>query len=533
MFSLTEADLEWSLKHLLRFHSSDFFPKLFEFDAIKADWPRVREHLLTLDLATYVPKTPFTLLAPKANGTFRTVHQLEPLDALIYTALTKRGAEVFENYRIAESEGIACSYRIAPDLNGSFFGRSEDGWSRFNERTRELAHEYSDGAVLICDFVDFYNQIYTHRLRNVIAEAGGTTLEEYTKVVEHFLHGLNDKTSRGIPVGPAASIVLAEVVLSDIDRKVLSHTSSFTRWVDDFRIFFQTIDEARSFLHEFTKYLYEVHRLVLSGEKTRLLNVIDFTGREFHDDEETERLKRQAKVEEVALAEYLEELDERAGLYNSPEDVFDEEEYLELQKQLYESNRVDILADTYGEILSEQIKRSTPDFVLLRRVFKNAARYRIRAILRATFKHLERLLPVVREIAIYARSALTPSSANDIAREFSRVLNLPVFRLPYVNLWISYILQDDSFNSSPVDIGYASVLSLRDQALVARRKGDRVWIKSHKSGLDVLGPWERRAILFGASVLSRDEMNNWLTVAGARGDAVERALSVYMRTIRT
>jgi hypothetical protein len=291
MFSLSEADLEWSLKHLLRFHSSDFFPKLFEFDAIKADWPRVREHLLTLDLETYVPKTPFTLLAPKANGTFRTVHQLEPLDALIYTALTKRGAEVFENYRIAESEGIACSYRIVPDLNGSFFGPSEDGWSRFNERTRELAQEYSDGAVLICDFVDFYNQIYTHRLRNLIAEAGGTTLEEYAKVVEHFLHGLNDKTSRGIPVGPAASIVLAEVVLSDIDRKVLSYTSSFVRWVDDFRIFFQTIDEARSFLHEFTKYLYEVHRLVLSGEKTRLLSVIDFTGRVFHDDEETERLK--------------------------------------------------------------------------------------------------------------------------------------------------------------------------------------------------------------------------------------------------
>ena len=235
----------------------------------------------------------------------------------------------------------------------------------------------------------------------------------------------------------------------------------------------------------------------------------------------------------MALEEYLEELDERAGPYNSPEDAFDEEEYLELQKRLYESNRVDILAGTYGEILSEQLKRSTPDFVLLRRVFKNAARYRIRAILKTTFEHLERLLPVVREISIYARSALTPSSANDITREFSRVLDLPVFRLPYVNLWISYILQDDSFNSSPVDIGYASVLSLRDQALVARRKGDRVWIKSHKSGIDVLGPWERRAILFGASILSKDEMNNWVSVAGARGDMVERALSVYMRSIQT
>ena len=68
---------------------------------------------------------------------------------------------------------------------------------------------------------------------------------------------------------------------------------------------------------------------------------------------------------------------------------------------------------------------------------------------------------------------------------------------------------------------------------MARRKGDRVWIKSHKNGIDVLGPWERRAILFGASILSKDEMNNWVSVAGARGDMVERALSVYMRTIQT
>ncbi len=529
MFYLDEPDLEWSLKHLLRFHSSDFFPKGFEFDAIKADWPRIKEHIVALDLVVYVPKTPVTLLAPKANGNFRAVHQLDPLDALIYTALTKRGAEVFENYRIAESEDIACSYRIVPDLNGSFFGSSEDGWSRFNERTRELAQQYSDGAVLICDFVDFYNQIYTHRLRNVIAESGGKAFEEYAKVVEHFLHGLNDKTSRGIPVGPAASIVLAEVLLSDIDRKILSHTHSFVRWVDDFRIFFPAIHEANAFLHEFTKYLYEVHRLVLSGEKTRIHRVTDFTRRKFHDDEETERLKRQAKAEEVALSEYLEELYERAGPYSSPEEEFDEKEYANLRKRLFESNRIDILAGTYTEILSEQLKRNVPDFVLLRRVFKNAARYRISAILKTTFEHLERLLPIIREISIYARSVLDPFSIDDIALNFSRSLDLPSFRLPYVNLWTSYILQDESFNSFEGDISYAKVLSLRDQALVARRKSDRVWVKSHKSGLDVLGPWERRAILFGASALSRDEMNNWLGVAGARGDMVERALSVYMR----
>jgi hypothetical protein len=524
-----EIDLEWSLKHLLRFYSSDFFPRGFEFEAIKADWPYIREHLLGIDLSTYVPKTPLSLLAPKPNECYRVVHQLDPLDALIYTSLVKQAALVFEGYRIPQSEGIACSYRIAPDLDGSFFDSSEDGWSKFNKRTHELTNAYADGVVLICDFVDFYNQIYSHRLRNVIAEAGGQKLDEYARVVENFLLGLNDNTSRGIPVGPAASIVLAEVLLSDIDRKVLSHTSSFVRWVDDFRIFFKRVDDARAFLHEFTKYLHEVHRLVLSGEKTEILSSAEFARGRFHDDEETERLKRQAKAEELALAEYWEKLCEKANPYSSPEDEFDEDEYHELREQLLKSKRVEILAGAYAEILSEQLARERPDFVLLRRVFKNASRYRTRAILKAAFENLDRLLPIVREIAIFARAVLDSSSVGQIADSLIRSLNSPLCKVPYVNLWLSYILQDESFNSHESDVDYGNLVNLRDQALVAKRKNDLVWVKSHKSGLDVLGPWERRAILFASSVLSRDEMSNWLRVAGARGDVIEHALSVYLR----
>lgn len=529
MYRLQETDLEWSLRHLLRFYSSDFFPKNFEFEAIKADWAFIKEYLLGLDLSSYVPKTPLSLLAPKPNECYRVVHQLDPLDGLIYTSLVKEAALVFENYRIPQAEAIACSYRIAPDLDGSFFDSSEDGWSKFNKRTYELTQAYPDGVVLLCDFVDFYNQIYSHRLRNVMAEAGGAKLEQYAQVVEHFLLGLNDNTSRGIPVGPAASIVLAEVLLSDIDRKVLSHTSSFVRWVDDFRIFFKGFDDARAFLHEFTKYLHEVHRLVLSGEKTEILTTAEFAAGRFHDDEETVRLKRQAKAEELALAEYWTKLCEKANPYSSPEDAFDETEYNALREQLLQSNRVEILAGAYAEILSEQLARKTPDFVLLRRVFKNAARYRTRAILKLAFENLDRLLPIVREIAIFARAVLDSSCVGQIADGLTQSLNSTVFKVPYVNLWLSFILQDESFNHHDRDVDYENLVSLRDRALVAKRKSDRVWVKSHKSGLDVLGPWERRAILFASSVLSRDEMSNWLKVAGARGDVTEHAISVHLR----
>jgi hypothetical protein len=84
---LTETSLEWALVHLRRFYSSDFFPEPFEFQAVHTQWNTVKEHLLTLDISKHVPQAALRLLAPKPNGTFRVVHQLDPLDSLIYTAL--------------------------------------------------------------------------------------------------------------------------------------------------------------------------------------------------------------------------------------------------------------------------------------------------------------------------------------------------------------------------------------------------------------------------------------------------------------
>jgi hypothetical protein len=182
-------------------------------------------------------------------------------------------------------------------------------------------HHFHAGIWLDCAYLQQDFSRFKFRIIKGIIHTHAVLSMNTPRLLNIFIHGLNDKTSRGIPVGPAASIVLAEVVLSDIDRKILSHTSSFVRWVDDFHIFFRGTDEARVFLHEFTKYLYEVHRLVLSGEKTRLLRVSTFTSHVFRDDEETERLKRQAKIEELALEEYWEQLSERVGPYSSPEEA--------------------------------------------------------------------------------------------------------------------------------------------------------------------------------------------------------------------
>lgn len=65
MLKLKEESLDWALKHLQKHPSSDFFPNLFEFDAISNDWSNLKNYFKNLDIEEYCPKTPRSLLAFK------------------------------------------------------------------------------------------------------------------------------------------------------------------------------------------------------------------------------------------------------------------------------------------------------------------------------------------------------------------------------------------------------------------------------------------------------------------------------------
>ena len=89
MLTLKESYVEWAVKHLRKYSHSDFYPKLFEFNAVFHSWEQVKTFILSLDLDNYYPKSPMVNLAQKPNGTFRIVHQLDPIDSIIYTALIR------------------------------------------------------------------------------------------------------------------------------------------------------------------------------------------------------------------------------------------------------------------------------------------------------------------------------------------------------------------------------------------------------------------------------------------------------------
>ena len=528
MFQISESSVEWALRHITKFYSSDFFPAPFEFEAISHDWQAVKTYLRGLDLELYVPSTPVTLLAPKPNGTFRAVHQLTPIDSLLYAALIFEIATDVEKFRVPAASEIAFSYRIKPDVDGSFFA-SEQGWGQFVARTKVLTQKYRNGFVITCDFVDFYNQIYTHRIRNLIVEAGGRRLEPRAKVIERFLHGLNTQTSRGIPVGPASSVILSELVMADNDKKILTYTRTFVRWADDIRIFATTREEAEKILHDLTEFVHANHRLVFSGEKTRIVPVKRFAEKQAREAVDEEKLVG-TKAEEIALKTYYEELMEQLGPYEDPEDKFDSEAFAAVLEDVANTERFSLLSKVYAELLSTELERPFPELTLLRRIFRNASRYRIRSILPTVLSKFDSLIPVAREVVMYLEKVIDEKVVKKHAKAFRNIAASPRMQIPYINMWIARLLQHHAFNTIELPDNYETIHQLRDQALIARRCHDATWVKGYKNSLDMLGPWEKRAVMYAATVLSEDEVVHWLRVAGARGDVVESAVAKFAIT---
>ena len=102
--------------------------------------------------------------------------------------------------------------------------------------------------------------------------------------------------------------------------------------------------------------------------------------------------------------------------------------------------------------------------------------------------------------------------------------------LPFVNLWVSHLLQNQSFNEVDLPAGYEEIGTIRGKALIALRRRDTTWVKTYRDGMDVLGPWDRRSVLFASAVLASDEMKVWVDSVGASGDIIDKSLAAFLNS---
>ena len=203
-------------------------------------------------------------------------------------------SESIELGRVAREKRVACSYRIEPTESGDFFP-SDNGWRSYYEQSRTLSRKRQ--YVLHVDIAAFYNQIYHHRLQGALEGVGITA--ERSANIERFLGQFTARQSQGIPVGPAASHVLAEACMNDVDQYLMDENYEFTRYVDNFRVFVDDRRTAIQALHDLIQYLHSAHRLAIQDSKTHFEPTADFMSSRLEDPETKEDERRERVIEDL------------------------------------------------------------------------------------------------------------------------------------------------------------------------------------------------------------------------------------------
>ncbi|WP_201616011.1 RNA-directed DNA polymerase [Psychrobacter urativorans] len=484
MSLLSDDSLEFAKKHIERYYDSDFFPKSQEYSALWHSWDSVKKELSSTNISKIFVASPTTSTSMKPKGGFRIVQQLDPLSTLVYTALAYTVADAVESKRPSRELNIACSYRI--DLkDGSFFAEG-NGFSNYVENSEFLAstHEY----VLSTDITDFYNQIYLHRLNNAI-EFSDSSLSNIANDVENFLSKLNGKTSQGVPVGPAASVVMAEAILIDIDEFIINKGLKHTRYVDDYRIFSDNKDELVSVLEDLTLYLYKNHRLTIATDKTEITDCSTYIEEILHNHYELEKTEIFKKLE--VYNPYSNEIEELEECITDDVERFGEQMNLISQKIL---------------------ERKYLDLGIARYFLRKSKNYSISESAELIFSNFEFFLPVVNDVFLYLDKV---SNEDFVERWKDSIIQLSESSFidrDLFKIWFEWYISRNVhlLNISLLRKFIFEKSSINSQSQAAILLKNISWIRSKKEDLYEVNNKDRLAILRAAQILAKDERDHWL-----------------------
>ena len=512
MYKVSREALDFALTHLTNRGDTDIFPAAFELLAMDSDRDRLFEWLAGEDLDTWTTRQLRSCLTPKGVSGFRVATQLDPIDAMLSTALVYEAGEDFERQRLGSD--MVMSHRFAPNESGGLFD-SAYSFERFRLRSLELAEDYE--YVVITDISDFYYRLYLHPIENVMSMA--TTVDR-ARAIKKLLFGWNDSVSHGIPVGGAAMRLIAELAIDDVDQSLRSEGVTFCRYSDDYRLFATSEGAARRSLAHLADVLYRNHQLTLQAAKTEVLTAEEFNER-FHLGE------RDAVRHE--LMQGLEELLEQLGIdsYNAPIDLdeLDEGQITELEQL------------NLNEIVRQQASSDQAvDFALLRFALSSLQQFGSFDIPPDELDgYLEVLAPVIPHLVLALAASTNEDDRVSVVEWLLSLRNhATIGHLPFNTSWLLHpFTLSRSWNClDQVSDAFASASDdfVRTQAILALGQGGAAhWFKREKQNLGRYGAWERRAILAGASCLPGDEYVHWYRSIKSRLDDLEHYVVQWAR----
>jgi len=487
---LQRDSLEFAIKHIDRERDTDLYPRLFEHRIIASMKDKIVQDLGELDIGAYQWKPGRRFLIPKTDLSYRIATQLDPIDSIFFAGLIRQFGHLIEKKRRPISEKTVFSYRFLPTADGLLYDNATS-WNDFWQYACLEAEKYRYVARL--DISDFYNQIYHHTIENQLIECAFPN--EVTNSIMQMLKGTTQNMSRGIPIGPHTTHLLAEATLSPLDNYFADMRYHYCRYVDDIIIFFNCETDARIAIYKTANQLDAQQRLVLQKSKTKIEKkdvFIRYASKLYFEEPE--------KAVEKTVLSIINKYSN-----NNPYKSIDEEELEEEEKEWFDEKNL-------ANVIEEYLGDEDVNYSRIRWLYRRLAQIGIPTLVEYSIRKIEQLIPALSDICLYLlASAEKPlPNSEDIGKMIIDLMDTPImksnefFRLSLLsvfehskslnNLHLLFEKYDSSSNTIK-----------RIIILAAYANGSIGWIRELKEKALSYDKWTLRSCIVAFSLLPKDE----------------------------
>jgi hypothetical protein len=300
---IENLDLDLAWQRVIKDMGDDPYPDILHYKDVQLKWENFRDDLLGRiggDGGTYHPEPYKTIEIPKRGFTLRPAGAMHIKDRLLYQAIADFLAPHFT------PEQPVYSFRLASPKSPWMFLQGVEQWKLFEAEAERLCHEYQ--YVLETDLTAYFEHIdhrrLARRLDDIFPGIDRATMRALKQHLSSLLCTWSRNTTFGIPQVNNPSSFFGNMYLDEFDKLLIRSGFTYLRYVDDMRVFVNSIPDARKALAQIGEALRR-SGLYLSSGKTRIvpselvIRELDSGRNTLNQVDEAFKSKSRSRIEEV------------------------------------------------------------------------------------------------------------------------------------------------------------------------------------------------------------------------------------------